>query len=639
MEWILVPEYVAVVFIAVYIVNSLLDSRISTPQNILYRISLYVSLASTIANIISIYAVTDVISVSHAFNVFINSMYFLLAYLMITVIVLALLAMLYEDNLTAKSRRTADVGCVCLLLVSLGILAANVKTGWIFGITPEGGYVRGPINGLTYYLLLADIVMGAIVMRAGRARVKRSFLRIVISLAVITPVMAGVQLLFPNTLLTGSIAALVLTVMLIYGQQQRIHIDHLTQLAGREMFYQTLNSFVLRNKRFHVIFVSLRDFKTVNNRFGQLAGDELLRGVSAYLGHIDAHAVACRFSGVEFSLVLPYRTGDNFERVFETLCARFHEPWPIGAESVLLAASIVEIGYPEHAKDVNELISALEYAVRQARSQKTGCVIRFNKQLRNASGRFYYALSQLAIARPENYKIWLQPVHDCRTGLPVGAEVLLRLLDENGRIIMHGEFIPIAEDTGRIAAIDWMVIEKTCALLSAHPDLGVDWLSVNLTPVHSGEEIVSRVGALLTQYGVSRGRLKLEVTERVFTSDLPAIDSAVQQLSDMGVGVFLDDFGTGYSNFYKTCRLPFECIKIDRSFVTDIETDAHACDILNMLIASFSSLKADITVEGVETKAQRDIVKSFGADHIQGFYYARPMEAEDFFAYVKACIS
>ena len=277
--------------------------------------------------------------------------------------------------------------------------------------------------------------------------------------------------------------------------------------------------------------------------------------------------------------------------------------------------------------------------MRQARAKKSGSVTRFSKQLRNDAGRFYYVLSQLAIAQPANYRILLQPVHDCRTGLPVGAEVLLRLVDENGRVIMPGEFIPLAEDTGRIADIDWMVIEKTCALLAAHPDLGVDWLSVNITPVHSGEEIVRRVGELIAQYGVPSGRLKLEVTERVFTSDLPAVDDAVQRLSDMGVGVFLDDFGTGYSNFYKTCRLPFECIKIDRSFVTDIETDARACEILSMLISTFSNLKAAITVEGVETKAQRDIVKGFGADHIQGFYYARPLELMDFIEYVKTCIS
>ena len=332
MDWILVPEYVSVVFIAVYIVNSLLDSKISTPQNVLYRISLYVTIAASLVNIVSVYAVTGELPCSPALRDFINTMYFALTYLMITVIALALLALFFEDNLAAPCRRFANTCVFLLFWAALCLLIANRKTGWIFSFSPEGAYMRGPLNGLTYYLLLADSVAGLIAALAGRARMKRSFLRIAVSLFLITPVMAAFQLIFPNTLLTGSVATLVLTVMLIYGQQQRIHIDHLTQLAGREMFYQTLDSFVLRRKRFHVIFVSLRDFKTVNNRFGQLAGDGLLHRVGAYLGKLDAHAVACRFSGVEFTLVLPSRANDHFERVLQTLCERFHQPWQIGSE-------------------------------------------------------------------------------------------------------------------------------------------------------------------------------------------------------------------------------------------------------------------------------------------------------------------
>lgn len=625
MEFVLLPEYIAAIFVVMYIVNSLLDSKVSTIQDVLFQLSLYATLASIFFSVTTAYTAMHTFEVPHATNVLMNSAYFAFTFLMITMLSAAMLAYMFEGHTEERRFRIAFCIVLALFAVTLLVVFLNVRTGWLFTVDADENYVRGPFNTMTYWLLLADASMGIVLYCVERKHIRRAFKRIAITLPLVTPVMAVYQVLFRDTMLTGSIATLVLTTLLIYGQQQRIHIDHLTMLSGRERFYQTLELFARKKKLFHVIFISLRDYKMINNRFGQLAGDSFLREVGAYLSALDKRIVACRYSGVEFALILPNIADGEYAVLFDKLAARFHAPWIADGNSAVLSASIVDISYPEHAKSVNELIGALEYAVRQAKAAGSSGVVHFDSRLRSNAGRFQYVLRQMTDTPEERFFIELQPVHDTKTGLPRGAEVLARLRDENGRTVMPSEFIPLAEETGYVSAIDWFVTEKACEFLSAHRDCGIEWLSVNLTPLVHGDAVVEHVMRLLEKYDVPAGMLKLEITERLFSSDLGAAEAAIRQLRALGVGVYLDDFGTGYSNLSRTAQLPLECVKIDRTFVRNLETDEKAVQFLHTLVNVLHSMGSTVTIEGVETIMQRNITRNLGADMIQGYYYAKPM--------------
>ena len=635
MEYELLPEYISAIFIAMYIVNSLLDSKVSTLQDILYRISLYVTLATIVLSVVTAYSAMHMLTVAHGLNVALHSAYFAFAFLMITMLCLAGLSYMFEGFTDTKRFRHFFYAIVALYALSLVVVLLNLRNGWLFRVDAEENYIRGPYNAMTYVLLLTDVAVIIVAYFLERSHVKRAFKRIAITLPIIASVMAIYQVLFRDTLLTGAIATLALTTLLIYGQQQRIHIDHLTALAGREMFYKTLDLFARRRLLFCVIFISLRDYKAINNRFGQLVGDAFLRVVSDYLGGLDRRVVACRYSGVEFALILPNFVESEYKRLFDTLSARFDEPWECDGNCVTLSASIVGIAYPEHAKSINELIDSLEYAVRQAKAEKRGRVIHFDSRLRNNAGRFHYVLSQMTDTPDDRFFVVFQPVHDSKSGLPCGAEALVRLRDENGRTIMPGEFIPLAEESGYVGAIDWFVVNKACQFLSEHRDMGVEWISVNLTPLVDSGLVVEQALQLLEKYDLPASALKLEVTERLFSPEVAQVGDTMRQLRALGVGVYLDDFGTGYSNLYMTAKLPLECVKIDRTFVRDLETDEKARQFLRTLIEVLHGMGFSITVEGVETAKQRDIVRRMGADMIQGFYYAKPLLPEDFLEYMQ----
>ncbi len=635
MNFVLLPEYISVVFIAVYIANSLLDSRVSMLQDILYRISLYVTLASIFFSVITAYTAMHTFEVPHITNVLMNSAYFAFTFLVVTMLSLTMLSYMFEGRTDAKRFRTFFIIILALYVLSFIVVLVNLQTGWLFRVDENEDYIRGPFNTMTYWMLVASTIVIVTAYFLERSHIRRTFKRIIITLPPITSVMAIYQVIFRDTLLTGSIATLVLTTLLIYGQQQRTHVDHLTTLPGREMFYQTLEQFAHRTRLFYVIFVSLRGYKSINNRFGQLAGDSFLRAVGAYLAAMDKRAVACRYSGVEFALILPNIPGDEYAQLFEKLCTRFHEPWFCDGNSAMLSASIVDIVYPEHAKSVNELIGSLEFVVRQAKAANSSRIVHFDNRLRKVAGRFHYVLSQMAAAPDDRFFIALQPVHECSSGLPRGAEVLVRLRDENGRTIMPGEFIPLAEETGYVNDIDWFVMDKACRFLSEHRDCGIEWLSVNLTPLIHGDMVVARIKALLAKYDFPPTMLKVEVTERLFSSDLAQLNATIRELRLLGIGVFLDDFGTGYSNLYSTSKLPLACVKIDRVFVSEVEESEKSRAFLSTLIHVLHGMGVSVTVEGVETMAQRNIVRALGADMIQGFYYAKPMLPDAFVAYMQ----
>ena len=510
MDFVLLPEYIAAIFVAIYIANALLDSKFSTLQDILFRISLYATLLSIFFSIITAYSAMHLFYAAYPVNMLLHSAYFVFTFLMITMICLTLLSIMFEERTVSRRFRIGFCILSGLYALTFAAVLINVKTGWLFSVSGNGDYTRGPFNTMTYWLLLFNLLVLLVFYHVERTRLRLAFKRITVILSIVSPIMALYQVITPDTMLTGSIATLALTTILIYGRQQRIHVDHLTGLAGREMFYRTLEHFSLHRQRFHVMFISLRDYKRINSRFGQLFGDELLRELGRYLMSLDKRIVACRYSGVEFALVLSDIPEEEYARLFDTLCERFQLPWDCEGKRVPLSASVVDIAYPHHAKSVNELIASLEYAVRQAKAARHSRIIHFSNELREAAGRFHYLLSQITDTPDSRFFIVLQPVHNSASGLPCGAEALVRMRDENGRTILPGDFIPLAKETGFVDAIDHFVMEQACLFLSSHRDCGLEWLSVNLTPLVHGDAVVEHVMRLLEKYDVPAGMLKLE---------------------------------------------------------------------------------------------------------------------------------
>lgn len=637
MNWVVEPEYLACVLIAIILGNSLFDHGAPSLKTTTFRASLFISFAAIFTNLIAIYLMQYAYKFPVSLLYTVNMIYFLLVPVMIGSITAVTFVTMYEERYEETCFRRAMMILLSATLLTVALVLANRATGWIFYFDAKGNYVRGILNKSNAFLLGVMLIMIAVCYLRERKKVRTSFRSIIISLELLGVILTAFQLAYPNTMLSGSEAALSLLVLFIYGQQQRIHEDYLTELVNRESFYRSLERLSGKNVLMHVLIVSLRDYKTINNRYGQRTGDQLLQQVSRYLQQLHPAVVTCRFSGVEFALIVPDIPEQEYENIFEKVVRRFELPWEISTHEIVLRAAMADITYPEHAANINELIASLEYAVRIAKSHDDGVPVRFNKMLRNEIGKRNYVISILEPAfKTDRYYLNFQPIYDCAKGRATGGEVLLRLREENGGTVSPAVFVPLAVEMGLEARLTWLVLRKTCAFLAAHRDCGIEWLSVNISvKSYQLHALAGYVRELLEKYQLPGSMLKLEITESVLIEDVTEMRKVIQTLLSYNVGVFLDDFGTGYSNLANVMSLPFECVKVDKSLVGSIEADPHAYALLDTVLRGLKAMRVKLLVEGVETEAQKDIVMRMGVDNIQGFYYAMPMDETEYLEHIQ----
>ena len=209
-------------------------------------------------------------------------------------------------------------------------------------------------------------------------------------------------------------------------------------------------------------------------------------------------------------------------------------------------------------------------------------------------------------------------------------ESLLRLRDEDGSMISPAEFIPIAEEVGLIDQIGWIVLDKVCAFMSMHTEIDIQTVSVNMSMQQfMGEGFAERVESCLKKYRLSPDRIRIEITERMISENPQQTRDTLRELTEKGILFYLDDFGMGYSNFAGVLSLPIETIKLDMTLVHGAFESKRKYLVLESLVMMMKGAGYSVVAEGIETEEQAEVLKKFGADRLQGFYYHKPMSEDE----------
>jgi diguanylate cyclase (GGDEF)-like protein len=630
---VIISEYFSSILLAIIFVYSLMDRNRSSLKQQVFRVSILTTFILVLSIIASFFITGSQSGVSPRLRFVASSFLYIATCCSIASVTGAMVVTIFDFRADSPKLRIAAITITVVCALEILLALVNVFTGWLFTIDPDGVSHNGPLYRIDLVYLLLSFVMIIILLRVEGKRVKRSSRIILYTLPVLAVILGIYQHLYIGSVLTGTILSSALLVLFIYGQQQRLHTDPLTELSNREAFFHALQRLSVRQRGFRVIMIGLEQFKFINNTLGQRLGDAFLREVGVFLSALDPRVSAYRFTGVEFALVAVNIPDQSYETLFSHISERFQHPWHAEGEAVYLNAAISDIRHPGQVVEVDELIAALEYSVRIAKKDETaGGVVRFDGQLRSAFGRRNYVLAQMerALAQ-ERFFIYIQPVYDCAKKCFSGGEVLLRLNEDSGRPISPGEFIPLAIEAGIATELGWMVLEKTCRFISENRHMSVDWFSVNISSQQNEfDETVRRLELLLEKYDIPPSSIKLEITERVLLDDLDRARATINKLREQGVGVFLDDFGTGYSNLVNVMSLPFECIKIDKDLLRGIAQNPKAYGLLQTVVNGIRNMETIVLAEGVETQEQDSIVHRLGIDFIQGYYYARPMPPEEF---------
>lgn len=409
--------------------------------------------------------------------------------------------------------------------------------------------------------------------------------------------------------------------------------DALTSLPNRHLLAERMQLAMARAKRgdrMALLLLDLDNFKTVNDTLGHAAGDELLQVVADRLKKAlrETDTVA-RLGGDEFAvLVIDLDHPTSATRLAQRLIAILNEPIRIGTKDVICGCSIGIALAPDDSCDPIELFRLADLALYAAKEDQRGTYRLFAPELdARVKERNLLEIEVREGIINNEFELHYQPIFSVKTMEPVGAEALLRWRHPRLGLTSPADFIPIAEEIGMIGDLGARVLRQACREAMSWPEHTS--VAVNISAIQlEAESFVDTVKAALADSGLPSHRLTIEVTESMIMKDVQLATSVLRQVCDLGVEIAMDDFGTGYSSLSSLTKVPFQKIKIDRSFVRDLGTSMEARAILATIVDLARTLGMRTTAEGIETLEQLDIVKEYGCNLVQGFLLNRPEPAD-----------
>ena len=428
--------------------------------------------------------------------------------------------------------------------------------------------------------------------------------------------------------------------------------DGLTGLANRMLFMDRLDQEIASSKRhknnFALLFLDLDQFKRINDTFGHHIGDLLLKKVSETLQRCircsdtasrpvndDSGSLIARLGGDEFIiLIADIREPENAAIVARRMLHEMPTAYKLEGHEVSVTASIGISVFPSDGEDAETLLQHADSAMYHAKeSGRNNC--QFYKESLNVAALERFCLEQdikSALER-EEFILYYQPQVEFSTYNIVGAEALIRWLHPQKGMIPPDKFIPIAEESGLIIDINKWVVQTACKQNTKWTQAGFNpiRIAVNLSGYQlANQNIIEVIRDALQEADLEAKNLEVEITENVLMQDTKDTVWILQQMRDLSIRVALDDFGTGFSSLSYLTSFPVDIIKIDRSFVMGCTLQKNNRVIIRAIIAMGHSLGMKVVAEGIETEEQLELIKGFGADEGQGFYFSPPVSEEEF---------
>lgn len=406
--------------------------------------------------------------------------------------------------------------------------------------------------------------------------------------------------------------------------------DSLTGLASRSAFLIDMAKLGTASresgKTHYFVNVEIDRFKQLNDALGYRTGDQLVQNAAERIkNHLPKSAILGRLAIAELGILVPEEDAlPTLEILLDNMVGALCEPYMIEGRRVILSVSAGGVEIDEEFADAVGALRKATLAVHRARGRGRGNWEMFEPEIGRVADhrRWIEAEMQLALER-QDFELYYQPQLDLTTGRIAGYEALVRWQHPDKGAVHPVEFIPVAEETGMIAPLGDWVLRKACADAKHLPD--DCFVAVNLSPAQFLlSDMVEAVRSALAESGLPARRLELEITESLLMEDKAKTALILGEFARMGVSVAVDDFGTGYSNLTYLADLPFQKLKIDRSFVSRIETNDNTGAIISTIVGLSRALGVETIAEGVENEAQVTMLKAAGCTSAQGYLFGRP---------------
>jgi len=430
------------------------------------------------------------------------------------------------------------------------------------------------------------------------------------------------------------------------AQQRLIELantDVLTGLPNRHAISERIHAAIAAETaasrgQVGILFLDLDNFKRVNDHYGHITGDRLLQDVSKIIsGCLPSGATLARLGGDEFLVLFEHGTRPLLEATAQIILERLRTPIHLGLMEVYTSCSIGIAMHPQHGDSLETLIRSADTAMYVAKEEGKHTYRVFSLEMNQKVAKYMWLDTNLRKAlEEEQFVLHYQPVVDIATGDVHAVEALIRWQSPDRGLVAPVEFIRFAEESGLIAPLGRWVMRTAAAQAAAWKAKGLGIrIAVNVSARQLQDmNIVHQMASILDAAGLKPGLLDIELTESCFIEDEDSANGLMRQFRQLGAEIHLDDFGTGYSSLSQLSRLPLDVIKLDRSFITGIDRNPRSQALVRSVVSLAKALNFAVVAEGVETHAEAEFLKQLDVDHAQGYYYARPMPAQAFEAWL-----
>ncbi len=427
--------------------------------------------------------------------------------------------------------------------------------------------------------------------------------------------------------------------------QRNAFFDGLTELPNRALFVDRLDGSINRRKRggrpgqFSVLFLGLDGFAVINEGFGHDIGDMVINEIGQRIAKsIRPDDTVSRFSGDIFAVLLdPVEAVTGSIQACQRILSAVQEPISVQDSTLNITASVgIAVNNGEYLS-ADEMLRDADTALHRAKTDAQGSYVVFDNAMYEDAVRFIDRKSgmQKAIVQGD-FEVYYQPIVSLQTGNLASMEALVRWPHPEEGMVSPAEFIPIAEATGLILPLGEYVLHSVCDQIKRWSDQGLNGfrVAVNFSARQFETDVAALVRTALSTAGIEPTQLAMEITEGLAMKNVNRNTEMLADIRKLGVNISMDDFGTGYSSLSYLKRFPLTTLKIDRSFIKDIHENEDDKEITRAIIAMGQSLNLATLAEGVENDEQLEILREYGCDYIQGFYYSKPLPASEMTEYL-----
>lgn len=528
--------------------------------------------------------------------------------------------------------------CICMIPTAILFLMLifNHWSGILFSATAEGAYIRGElylamyIQAIFYACVIAvESVIKYSVLGKQKCSVIWEVLLIMVSCVLI-------QSVYHAFLMTGFAIALCIMVLLLSFHNSYVYIDNLTGFLDLSCYQEWVEDQCRKKRDFHMIAVDLRQLKRMNTVYGVVKTNELLKQTAIKIRELTDSSYIFRISGRR--IVIGLYSFEKYEKLQQDLAEFFRKPMHIDGEDTIFPVILCGIPYANR-ENSQHLLAYMEYLIGLMPKNEETVLVRKDKKTKEGFIQEKTIEEYLPKAiREDLFQVFYQPVYSMREKKYISMEALSRLQHPGMGPVSPEIFIRIAEQNGWIDQIGILQFERVCRFVKEHPQIQehLQNIKYNLSPAQLlkkgyGKTLLSIIEA----YGLKPSFFQFEITETVATKYREELYEAVEEFVQGGISLCMDDFGSGYANLNAVLRLPFECIKMDRSMLQGIRENETAGRFYRDIITILRRQGYVVIAEGVEEKEEAHLLERWGIDLIQGYYFSKPLPPEEILQLLK----